>query len=238
MALYNYEYVDGKYQEIGEDEIDNIQNQQTRKTQTVDSFVNKFMPSSNQYTYKSASSAYDVTSLVEKEYLEETKSLSDKYGSELSSINVDYDTSKANLDSEREKELQNEYIKKEKKLDILPSNLAQTGLDGGANETGNMQIESDYQGARNNIEDYFLSELNKLIAARDEQLRKEQEEYDRMMQSAASSYQSEIEKAQSSVKNQGSYVSAPNYSLNIKTENEEDDEKSPYLPNIFNYLGR
>ncbi len=233
MATYNYKLIDGEYQEITDEYIDDIQSQQNTPKMSTQEFKSWVLPSNEQYKYVSNGSSYDVTNIIKSEFEKETQSLNDKYGSDLSTINTSFDNSKKELDTAREKELQNEYVKKEKEIDILPSYLAQAGLSGGANQTENMRIETDYEGARSDVESFFLNELNKLIKERDEQLRKEQEEYNKAMESAAKSYQSDLNSASSKAP-AGSYVYSPSFSTNLKAPNKDDNTST--LDSIVNEL--
>ncbi len=241
MAKYNYEYVDGKYQEIGEEEIDDIQKQQNTKSMNTNEFKSWVLPSQDQYKYVSSGNSYDVTNMVKSEFLNETQSLNSKYGDDLAVINTDFNTAKKDLDATREKELQEQYIQKEKKLDVLPANLAQTGLDGGANQTQSMKIETDYQSQRNEIESFFLNELNKLIQNRDEELRKEQEAYNKSMQSAIKSYESDLNTANTKTSTStGSYVPNYNFGQNVKLPTLEDltepKKSSSYGSYAYDYI--
>ncbi len=235
MAKYNYTYVDGAYREMTEEEIDAIQNQQTKPEVSFDEFKSAIMTPINEYQYVAGTNSYDVTNMVKSEFEKESQNLNSKYSSDLSLINTDYDTAKKELDSNREKELQNQYIQREKQLDVLPANLAQTGLDGGANQSQTMKIETDYQGQRNEIESYFLNELNKLIAIRDEELRKEQEAYNESVSSLAKTYDTDLKAAASKdTKTEGYYTPIYNFSNNIRnTDLIEEDEthKSPITGN-------
>ncbi len=238
MATHSYKLIDGQYQEIGDEEIDDIQNQQNTNKLTNNDFNNWILPSKNEYTYSTNGSSYDVTNLVKSEYEKETQNLSEKYGTQLSNINTDFDTAKKDLDTAREKELQTEYIVKEKQLDILPSTLAQTGLDGGASQTESMKIETGYQGARDEIEGFFSNELGKLIKERDEQLRKEQEEYEQMMAAAAKSYESDLTAATTKSSSSKTVTSEKpeNLSNNIKLPVKEKTETSKKIEEIVNEI--
>ncbi len=178
----SYTYKNGEYVEITEEEFDKIVKDQQQEN--TSSKIVKVTP----YTYTQNKTSYDVSGIVNQALIDKQNAAKSENDSKLAAINNEYYTSEADIQTQKEKLLKDEYIDNQKQKVNIDSNLAMQGLSGGAQESMQMSIDSKYQSARNEIIDYFTSKLNELIAKRNEEIAKQNASYQSQLASINSAY--------------------------------------------------